>query len=40
MWKSVKTKKKQKRKKKNLNPEQHATHIHKPTKFPEKKKKT
>ena len=34
-----KEKKKQKRKKKNLNPEQHATHNHKPTKFHEKKKK-
>ena len=32
-------KKNKNEKKKNLNPEQHATHIHKPTKFPKKKKK-
>ena len=36
---NLQRKKRTKSKKKNLNPEQHATHIHKPTKFPEKKKK-
>ena len=35
---NLQRKKKQKWKKKKLNPEQHATHNHKPTKFHEKKK--